>query len=308
VDPIYSHALSVENISTPQPRALLENVHAIYRTQFRRWFAIMAPTSVLGGAVLLLTTQRINAILRTIPRGEIPTLANAVTISTLRACSLFLIWLLGCFALAAIAIAINAESETESEDDQQVWKHDSYERAREHFGAIFLVAVITLCAFLVGVIGLAFVEIAALKISSAARASHLWRTFGYVGFVIVASIVAWLGAAIPLIVKKDFRVGAALKRSIELSSGYEGALFLLTLESVLGSFIAWYVVTYAMRAVIPVQMQYAQWYGYLLNLVGVLASAAIESPLFIGFSLLADVPNISTRHNDLASSRIGNLP
>ncbi len=47
------------------------------------------------------------------------------------------------------------------------------------------------------------------------------------GSVIVASIVSWFGAAIPLVLRTKIGVWAALKRSVELSTGYEWALFLL---------------------------------------------------------------------------------
>ena len=45
------------------------------------------------------------------------------------------------------------------------------------------------------------------------------------GGVVVARIVCWLGMSIPLIVAGTIGVWAALKKSVELSNGYEGTLF-----------------------------------------------------------------------------------
>jgi hypothetical protein len=135
-----------------------------------------------------------------------------------------------------------------------------------------------------------FVEIAVARLMGL---SHFLR-FIYgamlVGFVVVASIVSWLGAAIPLIVRGKTGVWPALKRSVELSTGYEGALFLLVVESVAGSFLAWHATYYAFYALrlLPDHLRYTPWYGWVVNVVAVLASAAVEPPLFIGFSLLAD--------------------
>ena len=100
MDPNYSHVLQAE-VGTPRPGRLLAEVHRIYREQFRSWFAIMAPTSLLAGFVLLLADQRIKAIYRSIPRGEVPYhMAEVAVAGVLRFGSFFLSWLLGCFALA----------------------------------------------------------------------------------------------------------------------------------------------------------------------------------------------------------------
>lgn len=52
-----SHELQVEAKPTPQPSLLLRSVHKIYHQQFRRWFGIMAPTSLLAAIILVLADQ-----------------------------------------------------------------------------------------------------------------------------------------------------------------------------------------------------------------------------------------------------------
>jgi hypothetical protein len=100
----YSLAPQAEVGAIPRPGFVIEHVHFRYREQFLTWFAIMAPTSLLAAAVFLLVDQRVNAIFRTIPRGQAQYhLADFVEANVLRFGTFFLSWLLGCFALAAIA-------------------------------------------------------------------------------------------------------------------------------------------------------------------------------------------------------------
>jgi hypothetical protein len=106
--------------------------------------------------------------------------------------------------------------------------------------------------------------------------------------VLVASLVSWLGTAIPLILRGNITVWSALKKSVELSGGYEGALFLLVIETVAGSVLGAYATFYGLRLLFPDYLRHTLWYGWGLSAIAVLASAALEPPLFIGLSLLAD--------------------
>jgi hypothetical protein len=113
-------------------------VYVLYGGQFRRWFAITAPTSLLASVVVLMADQRIRAIYRSIPHGEVQFHWDEIAeTGVLRFGSFFISWFLGCFALAAIATAVN---HLEGDDCDSVWKSDSYQRAREHFGTPLWVA------------------------------------------------------------------------------------------------------------------------------------------------------------------------
>jgi hypothetical protein len=284
VETNYSHVLQAETVRGAQPGLLLRTAHAIYHAQFRRWFGIMAPASLLAGFVLVLADLQLKAITRGI-RGKIPPpLADIAALGGVRFGSFFLSWLLGCFALAAIATVVNNLEHGETES----WGPDSYQLARSHIGGVVQFALITFCAFIIGMLGVEFIGVAlghSLRGVQFSRFNYGWSILSY---VLVASIVAWLGTALPLLLKDNLRIGSALKKSVALSNGYEGALLLLVLESVLGSMLAWYAVVHGLPRFFSPQMTYTAWYGWLLNVVGVLASAAIESPLFIGLSLLAD--------------------
>jgi hypothetical protein len=285
MDPNYASVQPVELSGAPRPRLLLKDVYILYANQFRRWFAIAAPTSLLASVVLLLAGQRIHAIFRSIPRTEIPRhWGELAETGVLTYGSFFISWFLGCCALAAIATAVNG---LDLNDNNDVWMRDSYQRAREHFGALLLTALFTFCAFLAGMGAVGFVEFAVMRVVGRAYFSRFNYGAVLVGYLVVASIVSWFGMAIPLILSGEIGVWAALKRSIKLSNGYEGFLFLLVVESVAGSYAAWYAVHYGLTFLFPPGLRQAAWYGWLVYFVSVLASAAVQPPMFIGFSLLA---------------------
>jgi hypothetical protein len=281
----YLSVQPVELGGVPRPELLLKDVYRIYRGQFRRWFLITAPTSLLASVVLLMADQRIRAIYRSIPRGEIPHhMREVAETGVLRYGSFFISWLLGCFALAAIATVVNG---LDVNGSNEVWMRDSYQRAREHFGPLLWAACFTFVLLLAGMVVVFSVEVALLLKVTAANVLRFGYYAGLIVYVVVASILSWFGMAIPLLLAENIGVWAALKKSVKLSNGYEGFLFLLVVESLVGSYVAWYAVHYGLSFLFPVQLRYTAWYGWLVYVVSILASAAVQPPMFIGFSLLA---------------------
>ncbi len=285
VEPTYSIAPQAEAVSTARPGVLLKSVFALYRSQFPRWFGITAPTSLLATAVIWMADQRLKAIYRGVPIFEMKNhFWEIAAAMVLRFGSYFVAWLLGCFALAAIAAVVSGLN---GDEDDATWRADSHQAAREHFGKLALAGLFTFCAFLSGIAITLFVTEAVGRVTSRAFLLRFNVGIVLVGYVAVASVVSWLGMAIPLILRNS-GVWAALKRSLELSNGYEGALLWLVVQSSVGSYLAAYGTYYGFRLFFPVPLQYTLWYGWLVFIVAVLAGAAIEPPIFIGFSLLAD--------------------
>ena len=285
MDTNYSHVQPAETARAAQPGVLLRSVHTIYREQFWRWFGIMAPTSLLGGLILGLVDWRVREMFRSIPPGGfLFHLADFAVAIAFRLGGFFLTWLLGCFALAAVATGVNHLAE----DDGDSWRHDSYERARQHIGALFLAALITFIALGVGLGAINFVELTADRVVGFTRVFRFSYVISIGAYIVIASMVSWWGVSVPLILEGNMRVWAALKKSVELSNGYEGALFLLVVETVVGSLIVWYGIVHGLPLLLPAHLTYSAWYIWLLNAIGVLASAAVEPPLFIGLSLLVD--------------------
>jgi len=285
VDLNYSTVQQFELGGVPRSRVLLKDVYSLYADQFRRWFFITAPTSLLASIVLLMADERIGAIYKSIPRGEIPYhMGEVAETLVLRFGGFFISWFLGCFALAAIATVVNR---LDGDDGNSVWISDSYQRARERFGPLLLAACCTFGVFLIGMAVVLFVDLALLRRVAPKHFSRLNYGAVLIGSLIVASIVSWFGMAIPLLLAENIGVWAALKKSVKIGNGYEGFLFLLVVESLAGSYVAWYAVHYGLSFVFPVQLRYTAWYGWLVYSVSILASAAVQPPLFIGLSLLA---------------------
>jgi hypothetical protein len=162
------------------------------------------------------------------------------------------------------------------------------------FGALTTFAAITLLAFVLGALVAGLVELSAARVlgrSYMARFNYPAAVFGY---VVVAGLVSWLGIAVPLILRGGIGAWAALKKSVQLSSGYEGALFLLVVETLVGSYLAWYGTFYFSRSLFPEFLRHTLWFGWFVYVIAVLASAAAEPPLFIGLSLLADPELLGT--------------
>jgi hypothetical protein len=96
----------------------------------------------------------------------------------------------------------------------------------------------------------------------------------------------------------DVDVWAAVKKSLEPADGYQGFLFLLVVQSLIGSYIAWYPTHYVLFWMLPDSIRLSAWYGWIALFVAALASAAVQPPMFIGFSLLAEASQNSSRDGD----------
>jgi hypothetical protein len=207
MDPNYSVVQPVELGGAPPSRLVLKDVYSVYTGQFRRWFAITAPTSLLASAVLLMADREISEIFRSFPITQITHHMLEVTeAGALRYGSFFMSWFLGCFALAAIATVASGLEKGERED---VWISDSFQRAREHFGGLLSAAVVTFGIFLAGMAAMEFVVFTLIRAVGWARFSRFNYASTFFGVVVVSCIVSWFGMAIPLILAEDLGAWAA---------------------------------------------------------------------------------------------------
>lgn len=286
MDPSYLATQPPEFIGIPRKRIALHDVFLVYRQQFRRWFFVTAPTSLIAAGVLFLADQRVRDIFGGIPRGEIGHhFAEVLEAGAIRFASFFISWFLGCFALAAIAGALSQKAS----DNEGVWRHDDHQGAREHFWQIVLIAAFTFLAFLAGAAAILVVELAAFRVTDGwAHFARYNYSFVRAGFVLVGAIVSWFGMAIPLVIRGDVGTWAAIKRSVKISGGYEMFLLLLVAESLVGSYVAWYATHYGLSLIFPASIRFTEWYGWAVYIAFILASAAVQPPMFIGFSLLAE--------------------
>lgn len=267
------------------PRPSVHYVFLVYWQQFWRWFSVTAPTSIMAGVVLLATDWKIREIYAAIPRAELPYHWHEIALTyALRFGGFFVAWFLGCFALAAIATIVSGLDEDE---ETTAWRSDSFQRARKHFLGILGVAILVFCALLLGMAAMGIVDFAVIRLIGWTRVARYSAVAGILGYLIVAGVVCWYGMAIPLVIRGNIGPWAALKRSVRISNGYEGFLFLLVLESVAGSYVAWYAAHYGIALLTPASLRNTVWYGWIVYFASIFASAAVEPPMFIGFSVLA---------------------
>jgi hypothetical protein len=102
-----------------------------------------------------------------------------------------------------------------------------------------------------GMAAMGVVDVAIVKIIGWARFSRFVFAASLIAYVAVASIVSWFGAAIPLVLRGNISVWTALRKSLEASDGYQGFLFLLVIESLVGSYLAWSVAHYVLLLMLP---------------------------------------------------------
>jgi hypothetical protein len=288
VDLTYPPVQQPELSGISRERLKLHEVFIVYRRQFWKWFGITAPTSLLAAAVLWVTDQKVRTIFGSIPWAD-PSyfayhLADWAEAILLRLGGWFAAWFLGAFALGAIATGVgNLDS-----DENGPWRRDSHQRSREHFGGIFLIALFTFFVFALGNVAQDLVISAVVKEVGWKHFARYNQFVSLAGYVVIASIVSWFGAAIPMLLRGNTSAVASLRKSYKQSNGCESFLFMLVIESVVGSCIAWYAVYYGLPLVVPAQFRYTAWYAWGAYLAFILASSAVQPPMFIGFSLLAD--------------------
>ena len=111
-----------------------------------------------------------------------------IEVYSLRFGSFFAAWFLGCFALATVASVVNG---IEGESGDAAWIPDCHQRAREHLGAVFAVALITFCAFLAGLAIAEFIQGAAIRVVGWRRFSRFSYPVSLIAIVTVASLVSW---------------------------------------------------------------------------------------------------------------------
>ncbi len=226
------------------------------------------PTSIIAAVVLQATDWKIRQIYAVIPRAELPYRWREIALAYfLRVGGSFVAWLFGCYALAAIATIVSGLDE---DSETTAWTSDSFQRAREHFLPIFGVAGFTFCAFALGIAAIGIVEIAFGRLMGWSRLLRHSAWLGVVGYLIVACVVCWYGMAIPLVIHRRTGTWPALKRSVKISNGYEIFLFFLVLESLVASYLAWYVARYGLALLLPTVLRSSVWYGWIVYLASTL--------------------------------------
>ncbi len=207
-------------------------------------------------------------------------LGDRALVAAFRVGGFFVAWFLSCFALAAVATVVGRLNR----EEEGAWDGEVYERARARVWRLLSGAALT---FLSLVMGLAVTMSIELALFFALRKGSLFR-FNYfvtlIVVVLVTSAMSWQGLMFPMLVWDDVGPWRAMRRSYALAAGYRAHLASLVSESLLASYLAGLAVYYVFGFV--AQRLAIDWAGWLIFVAAILAAAAAEAPMFIGFSTL----------------------
>lgn len=260
---------------------LLRQTYALYWVQFKTFFLIALPPAACAYFCFFL--QRI--IVRSLrAQGWMPSSSlQASIVFTLVA--LFegaIYWLISGFFFAAIASNVLGTDE----DDRPVIA-DAFRCARKHFGAVAGVSLLIWSAFNLGRMILGFAVFSVLDRLNLIRNVVLGTiTFGIILFLL-AGLISRAGLAIPVLIDRpEVSIRQSLRLSIANTESWElFFMVFLAKTAILGYAIFWalkWALPWAYRPAFPLQDS-RFWFE---SIIYICMAAALESPLFIAFSLL----------------------
>ena len=271
----------------PSSWTLLHQVYILYREHHRKFAAITIPAALFAAFAISVCHTEGAYLASRAPKG-LEILYHRwqyAQILGVGAMGFFLPWFFGCFAFAATATVVR---NLLSQEDGQVDIGDGYARARECILPILLFSALT---FLI--VALGFTAGTWLGGNVMVRISnHHVSRFAYwmvalAGWLLAIAFVTRYALALPSIVHKKVGALQAMRSTVALTEGYDGYLFLLAMESFVGTIVASYAAAFFVMLLLQrAPLIESPWSEWIIIVAAVLASALVEPPMFIGFSLL----------------------
>ena len=271
----------------PSAWSLLHQVYHMYRDHHRKFAAITIPAALFAAFVLSLSrSEAVYLAHEALVHQELLySRLHLVETQAAEILGYFLSWFFGCFAFAATADGVRALLEP---GPDEIDVADAYSKARQRIGAIFVFAVLTFSIAAVG-------SIASFRIAAHLAFGTVNRNFsvpvlwilGTGCCLVVYAFLTRYALAIPKLMDSQVGIWAAMKSTVTLTDGYDGYLFLLTVESIVGTAIGAYVgAEFAILALQRTSLAQADWTPWVIVFTAALGSAFVQPPMFIGFSLL----------------------
>ncbi len=278
-------------VPAPDERAstwtLLHRVYQIYRDHHRKFAAITIPAALFAALAFSMCRTEGAYLASRAPQG-LEILSHPWEYTEILAIGImgfFIPWLFECFAFAATATVVK-ELLTGQQAQRDIG--DGYARARQCIRPIFVFAVLTFFIVALGFSAATWLGGSVMTKIANRRASHgAYWTIALGGWLLAIAFVTRYALAIPRIVHEKVGALKAMGSTVGLTDGYDGFLFLLAIESFIGTVVASYIGAALVLLVIQAGhlTQYA-WAFWLMVLAAALASAFVQPPMFIGFSLL----------------------
>jgi energy-converting hydrogenase Eha subunit A len=277
-----------ERMNKPAMKVLWKRTYSLYCSGWRRHFLTALPPAVFSVLVYVAG----NVLLHELSRGfrlsgRLDRTFWILIFRTLavRLPEFGLPWLMTAVAFAAVSSAILGNHAAENERRIA----DSYTSARERLGPILAVGLIT---FLVMVLGYAVVALCTQVIVSSPLAPKQHRVLVLeavlgVGLALWVGLLSRAGLSIPYLMDHD-GAGAwrAIKTSIRMSDGYEPFFIFLAVQTVLFSLLGPWLGRQALLRLWARGLISAPVYEWLRYSLDALAPAAVETVLFVGFTVL----------------------
>jgi hypothetical protein len=189
-------------------------------------------------------------------------------------------WILSAFFCAAVAATFNRDQTS------GLAVSDAYTLPRHKVGAV---AAIALLAWTVFFVGRSSLNLALVYLMTHLRVSNLWIETGVIdGFLLaLAGLVARWGLAIPALMHDPkISIREALRTSVQRTENWEAFFMLFLAKTGVSAYLGYWLVREVMHWTWQHTSVSATAYVWIEWALYICLAAALESPLFIAFSIL----------------------
>lgn len=191
-------------------------------------------------------------------------------------------WITSAFFFAAVASHVLFEA-TENSTPLS----DAFSVARSRIGAVVGVAMLASMFFYVGRTVSAIVLIEAFGRSPLMRNYWAATIIFFIPQLLIAGLLSRLGLAIPMLMAQpEVTFSHALKQSIALTEGWEPFFMMFLTKSVVVGFLGYWGANFLLGQLWLRGLLTRATYPWAQTLFYIAIAAALESPLFISFSVL----------------------
>jgi len=191
-------------------------------------------------------------------------------------------WIISGFFFAAVASKVLCEAADDSKP-----LADAFSAARNRIGAVVGVSILAWVLFYVGR------TVSAIVLAEAFGRSPLMRNFWAatiifsIPLLLIAGLLSRLGLAIPaLMAQPEITVSQALKQSMALTDGWEPFFMMFLAKSAVIGFLGYWAANFLLDQLWLRNLLARTTYPWAQTLLYIGIAAALESPLFISFSVL----------------------
>jgi hypothetical protein len=282
-DWLISSDLHAQQSPRPKTSEFVADVYRMYGRNFWDFYKLSVPPTLLALVVYTARPVLSSMITSGAPRGrEIlmhPGVVVGVGLANLS--SFFLAWFLEAFTFAAATDVVGGLYRgTDVETD-------GYARARERIWEVLKISLATFIPFILGLGFLMFLFTLAILRLNSRLLDNYWFALGLVNFQMLLLFAALVGFAfaIPMVMATDATAGKALRASWRLTDGQEGKLILFVAESLVGTVVAMYAMSW-LSYVIFSRVNGGGWGVWAVAIAAALLGATVQAPMLIAFALL----------------------